>query len=235
MKEATIGARALKPRLAVVPNGVDCEHFRSTPELRLAERRRQGFSPEHFVLGTVANVRPVKNYPFLLRTMRRIAEAYPHARLLCVGGGEQLEEMRELARRLGLADKVCFTGQAKDIRPYVAAMDAFALCSLKEGSPNALLQAMAMSVPTIASAVGEIPYLLEHGASGLLIDATDEDGFFAGVSRLVEDDTYRRTLAKAGRRRVEDKYSVGRMIDEYVGLFDELAAELRPQSTYGRV
>ena len=227
VKEAVLGARALKPRVTVVPNGVDCEHFRSTPELRLAERRRQGFSPDQFVLGTVANVRPVKNYPFLLRTMRRIAEAYPQLRLLCVGGGEQLEEMKGLVQRLGLADKVCFTGQAKDIRPYVAAMDAFALCSLKEGSPNALLQAMAMSVPTIASAVGEIPYLLEHGASGLLINPTDEDGFFAGVSRLVEDDTYRRTLAKAGRRRVEDKYSVGRMIDEYVGLFGELAAELR--------
>jgi glycosyltransferase involved in cell wall biosynthesis len=197
--------------------------------LRIAERRRQGFSPADFVLGTVSNVRPVKNYPFLLRTMQRIAAAYPHARLLCVGGGQQLAEMKGLAERLGLSGKVRFTGQANDIRPYVAAMDAFALCSLKEGCPNALLQAMAMSVPTIGSAVGEIPYLLEHGAAGLLIDPTDEDGFFAGVSRLLEDDTYRRTLAQAGRRRVEDKYSVGRMIDQYVGLFDELAAELRPQ------
>jgi glycosyltransferase involved in cell wall biosynthesis len=229
VKEAIIGSRAVAPRVTIIPNGVDCEHFRSTPELRIAERRRQGFSPADFVLGTVSNIRPVKNYPFLLRTMQRIAAAYPHARLLCVGGGQQLAEMKGLAERLGLSGKVRFTGQANDIRPYVAAMDAFALCSLKEGCPNALLQAMAMSVPTIGSAVGEIPYLLEHGAAGLLIDPTDEDGFFAGVSRLLEDDTYRRTLAQAGRRRVEDKYSVGRMIDQYVGLFDELAAELRPQ------
>jgi len=231
VKEAIIGSRAVAPRVTIVPNGVDCEHFRATPELRSAERRRLAFSPEDFVLGTVANVRPIKNYPFLLRTMRRIAAAYPHARLLCVGGGPQLEEMKDLAERLGLSGKVRFTGQVNDIRPYLAAMDAFALCSLKEGCPNAVLQAMAMSVPTVGSAVGEIPYLLEHGAAGLLIDPTDEDRFFAGVSRLVEDDMYRRTLAQAGRRQVEDKYSVARMIDKYVGLFDELAAEMRPQIT----
>src|SRR2546428_6163886 len=230
VKEAVIGARAVAPRVTIIPNGVDCEHFRSTPELRIAERRRQGFSPEDFVLGTVANVRAVKNYPFLLRTMRRIAATYPHARLLCVGGGPQLEEMKSLAERLGLGGKVRFAGQTNDIRPYVAAMDAFAICSLKEACPNTLLQAMSMSVATIGSAVGEIPHLLEHGAAGLLIDPTDEDGFFAAVSRLVEDDTYRRTLAPAGRRQVGDKKSVGRMIDQYGELFHELAAELRPQT-----
>jgi glycosyltransferase involved in cell wall biosynthesis len=108
-------------------------------------------------------------------------------------------------------------------------MDAFALCSLKEGCPNTVLQAMAMSVPTIGSAVGEVPELLGHGAAGSLIDPNDEAGFFAAVSRLIEDETYRRRLAQAGRRRVEDKYSIGRMIDQYVGLFEGLAAELRPQ------
>jgi glycosyltransferase involved in cell wall biosynthesis len=229
VRDAVIGSRAVAPRVIIIPGGVDCEHFRSSPELRIAERRRQGFSREDFVLGTVANVRPVKNYPFLLRTMQRIALAYPHARLLCVGGGQQLDEMRRLAERMGLDTKVRFTGPKDDIRPYIAAMDAFALCSLSEGCPNALLQAMAMSVPAIASAVGEIPYLLEHGAAGLLFDPTDEDGFFASVSRLVEDETYRRTLGQAGRQRVEDKYALDRMVDQYVRLFDELVGELHPQ------
>ena len=227
VKEAVIGSHRMVPRVIVVPNGVDCHHFRTTPELRIAERRRLDFSPEDFVLGTVANVRPIKNYPFLLRTMRRIADAYPQARLLCVGGGPQLEEMKALADRLGLTGKVRFTGQVDDIRPCVAAMDAFALCSFKEGCPNVVLQAMAMSVPTIGSAVGEIPYLLDHGAAGLLIDPKDEDRLFAAVSRLIEDDRYRRGLAQSGRRQAESKYSLGRMIDQYARLFDELAAGLQ--------
>lgn len=226
LNEEVIGPRPLAPRVTVIPNGVDCEHFRSTPAERLAERQRQGYGPEHFVLGTVGNVRPVKNYPFLLRAMRRIHRAYPHTRLLCVGGG-QVEEMRGLAEQLGLGGAVRFTGLAADVRPHLATMDAFALCSLKEGSPNAVLQAMAMSIPTIASAVGEIPYLLDHGAAGLLIDPTEEDALVASVSRLVDDAAYRRAVGDAGRRRAEETYSIDRMIHAYVKLFDDLAAEVR--------
>jgi len=142
--------------------------------------------------------------------------------------------MQRMAESLGLGDVVRFTGLAADVRPYLAAMDAFALCSLKEGSPNAVLQAMAMSLPTIASSVGEIPYLLDHGAAGVLIDPTDEDGLVAGVSRFLEDAAYRRAVAEAGRRRAEGTYSIERMISAYHGLFDELAAEARSERTRAR-
>jgi glycosyltransferase involved in cell wall biosynthesis len=233
LKDVIIGTRAVAPRVTVIPNGVDCEHFRSTPALRLAERERQGYGPEHFVLGTVGNIRPVKNYPFLLRAMQRIHAAHPHTRLLCVGGG-QVGDMQRLARSLGLGEVVRFTGLAADVRPHLAAMDAFALCSLKEGSPNAVLQAMAMSLPTIASSVGEIPYLLDHGAAGLLIDPTDEDALVAGVSRFLDDAAYRRSIAEAGRHRAESTYSIERMIDTYHGLFDELAVEARAERARGR-
>ncbi|MGH7949843.1 MAG: glycosyltransferase, partial [Candidatus Binataceae bacterium] len=66
VREQLIGSRRLKPRVVVVANGVDCEYFRPMPDVRLTERTRLGFAREHFVLGTVANVRPVKNYPLLL-------------------------------------------------------------------------------------------------------------------------------------------------------------------------
>jgi glycosyltransferase involved in cell wall biosynthesis len=223
VKDEVIGGRPLRPRLSVIPNGVDCERYRSRPDLRRAERERQGFAPDHFVLGTVANVRPVKNYPFLLAAMPRLAAKYPQVRLVCVGGGAQLEEMKALAERLHLGDGVVFTGSVADVRPYVATLDAFALCSLKEGCPNAVLQAMAMSVPVIASAVGEIPFMVEHGESGLLFAPRDEDAFLAAISRLVEDAGYRGRLAQAGRRRTEGAYSAARMIDEYAALFHELA------------
>ena len=79
--------------------------------------------------------------------MARLARARPNARLLCVGGGSQLEEMKRLADSLGLGGRVVFTGLARDIRPFVAAMDVFALCSQQEGNPNVVLQAMAITVP----------------------------------------------------------------------------------------
>lgn len=229
VKEGLIGTRKMKARVVVVPNGVDCEYFRPLPELRAAERARLGFSREHCVLGTVANVRPVKNYPLLLHTMRRVAENYPHVRLVCVGGGPQLAEMQGLTQQLGLRDKVLFTGQVTDIRPSVATFDAFALCSFKEGCPNALMQAMAMAVASMSSNVGEVPHLTDRGTCGLLFEPTDGEGFFAAISRLVTDDGLRARLAAAGRERMATHYSHTKMIDSYVALFEDAAASLQPR------
>lgn len=227
VREGLIGSRRLKAPVVVVPNGVDCDHFRPLPEVRRTERARLGFTPEHFVLGTVANIRPVKNYPLLLHTTRRVAENYPHVRLVCVGGGPQLEEMRELTHQLGLRDKVVFSGQVTDIRPWVATFDAFALCSFKEGCPNALMQAMAMNIASMSSNVGEVPHLTDRGTCALLFEPTDGETFFAAARRLVGDPEYRTRLAASGRRRMEEHYANEKMIDAYVALFDSAAQELQ--------
>jgi glycosyltransferase involved in cell wall biosynthesis len=230
VRDTLIGSKRLKPRVVVVPNGVDAEHFRPMPDVRAAERRRLGFTNEHFVFGTVANVRPVKNYPLLLNTIRRVAERHPNVRLVCVGGGPQLEEMTALAGQLGLADKVVWTGQTTDIRPSVSTFDAFALTSFKEGCPNALMQAMAMGVPSMSSAVGEVPHLTESGQCGLLFDPHNEETCLVAALKLVEDASLRAKLGAAGRQRMLDHYSPTTMIDNYVTLFEDTAAELpRPR------
>lgn len=225
VRDTLIGSKKIKPRVVVVPNGVDGEHFRPMPDVHRAQRQRLGLGDDHFVFGTVANVRPVKNYPLLLNTIRRVAEEHPHVRLLCVGGGPQLEEMKALASRLGVGDKVIWTGQTTDIRPFVATFDAFALTSIKEGCPNALMQAMAMGVASMSSAVGEVPHLTESGQCGLLFDPNDEETCVAAALRLVQDASLRARLGAAGRQRMLNHYSPTKMIDNYVTLFEDTAAE----------
>jgi len=227
VKELLIGSRTLGPRVEVVPNGVDCEYFAPSHGVRLAERARLGFTADHFVLGTVANVRSVKNYPLLLHTTRRLVETYPHIRLVCVGGGPQLREMQELAHRLGLGDRVLFTGQVTDVRPWLVTFDAFALCSFHEGCPNALMQAMAMRVASISSNVGEVPHLTDGGRCGLLFTPTDGEAFRAAILRLMEDLAFRSQLASAGRLRMEEHYSHASMIASYVALFEASRAALQ--------
>jgi glycosyltransferase involved in cell wall biosynthesis len=218
-----IGSHPMKSPVSVIPNGVDCQHYRPMPQLRAAERARLGFADEHVVLGTVGNVRPVKNYPFLLRVMSRLAPTLPNARLLCVGGGSQLEEMKQLAETLGLGDRVVFTGVAKDIRPFVAAMDVFALCSRQEGNPNAVLQAMAMALPVVSVSVGEVPFVIEDGLCGALVTPGDEDAFLSAVSDLAFDPKRRRLIGDIARRRVSQHYSSSQMIESYVALMRALA------------
>lgn len=227
VKETVIGERSLRVPVSVVPNGVDTAHFCPSDQQRLYERQRLGFTPDDFVLGTVANVRPVKNYPLLIHTAQRLILKHPFVRLVCVGGGSQFDEMNALTDQLGLRDRTLFTGAVKDVRPFLSTFDAFALCSLKEGCPNSLMQAMAMAIPTVGSAVGEVPYLLDGGASGLLFEPGDTEGLLFALSRLVTDKSYRINLGQSGRRRMVDTYSGARMINEYVSIFQRLAAEPR--------
>ncbi|MGQ0539498.1 MAG: glycosyltransferase family 4 protein, partial [Gemmatimonadaceae bacterium] len=230
VKTGLIGSRRMRTEVLVIPNGVDCRHFAPDAELRRAEREKLGIAPNEFVLGTVANIRPVKNFPFLLRGMRRLADRYPEARLVCVGGGPQLEEMRALAHSLGVGDAVLFAGQTQDVRPWLATFDAFALCSFKEGCPNALMQAMAMEVASISSDVGEVSHLTDGGTCGLLFHPTDGDTFVRHAARLMEDELYRVRLAQAGRRRMEEHYDGAKMIDAYVTMFAALAGRTDTRS-----
>jgi glycosyltransferase involved in cell wall biosynthesis len=224
VREGVIGNRRLAAPVSVIPNGVDCDRFRPMPDARAAVRARLGLRDEHFVIGTVGNLRPVKNFPFLLEAMTGLQSLAPHARLLCVGGGPQLEEMKALTASLGLADRVVFTGLARDVRPFMAAMDAFALCSRQEGNPNVILQAMAMALPVVSVKVGEVPALVEPGVTGTLVESGDAGGFLQALSQLAAGPALCRELGEAGRRRVTSLYSSSQMIDRYATLMQHVAA-----------
>lgn len=223
VKAHVIGARTLAQPVSVIPNGVDADHFRPMPRLRASERARLGLADEHFVVGTIGNIRPVKNIPFLLQAMTRVAAVAPRVRLVCVGGGPQLEEIKQLARSLGLAERVVFTGVVRDVRPMLAAMDAFALCSRQEGNPNVVLQAMAMALPVVSVSVGEVPFVVDDGRSGMLVAPGDEDAFVAAVASLARDPQRCRTLGDAARRRVTERFSASTMIASYAALMTAAA------------
>lgn len=221
VRDTLIGSRRMKARVEVVPNGVDLEYFRPVPAQRRSERSRLGFSDSDFVFGAVSNVRPVKNYELLLRTMQRLMKQYPHVRLVCVGGGPQLSEMQALAHTLGIGDRVTWTGQVTDIRPYVATFDAYVLTSLKEGCPNSLMQAMAMGVASATARVGEVDYLTDRGRCALVFDVQQPDECFAACAQLVSDDALRARLAAAGHERMRDAFAHARMLNDYITLFRE--------------
>ena len=156
--------------------------------------------------------------------MTRLAAATPHARLLGVGGGPQLDEMKTLAQSLGLRDRAVFTGLVKDVRPMLAAMDAFVLCSHHEGNPNVVLQAMATALPVVSVTVGEVPFVIENGRSGLLVAPGDEDAFVDAISRLASDPGRCRAIGDAARRRTIERFSASQMIASYAALMKALAA-----------
>jgi glycosyltransferase involved in cell wall biosynthesis len=231
VRDGVIGTRVLAAPVSVIPNGVDCDRFRPDAGLRAAERSRLGFTDQHFVVGTVGNARPVKNYPFLLRAMRTLVTTWPDARLLVVGGGPQLEETKSLAQSLGLSAHVRFTGQVKDVWPLFTAMDAFGLTSSHEGNPNVVLQAMAAAVPVVSVTVGEVPAIVEQGRSGLLVAQGDLAGFAGSLAQLAGDPSRRAALGTEGRRRVQASHSSSQMIASYAALMRQAAGGPLPTSS----
>ena len=161
---------------------------------------------------------PVKNIPLLLSAFARVVAVTPRARLLCVGGGPELADMQALSSSLHVADRVVFTGQVKDVRPLLAATDAFALSSRHEGNPNVVLQAMAMTLPVVSTSVGEVPFVIEQDRSGLLVASDDERALADALGALASNPKRCRTLGDAARRRVIAHFSHAQMIARYAEL-----------------
>jgi glycosyltransferase involved in cell wall biosynthesis len=135
--------------------------------------------------------------------------------------------MRALAASLGLSDRVVFTGVVKDVRPCLAAADIFTLCSRQEGNPNVVLQAMASALPVVSVRVGEVPYVIEHRQSGILVDPNDEDAFVGAVNQLASDPKLRRAIGDAARRRVSQHFSASQMIASYAALMRSVSTSCK--------
>jgi glycosyltransferase involved in cell wall biosynthesis len=145
-------------RVAVVPNGIDSEAMRPDGEGGVAFRRRWGLPPDAFVIGCVARLDPMKDHVNLLAAAARFVETNPDARLVCAGDGAAgyREELRRQAGRLGLADRVTWTGELRDVRAAYNAFDIATLASaFGEGFPNTIGEAMACGIPVAATDVGD--------------------------------------------------------------------------------
>ena len=173
-----------RERLCYIPPGIDLDHF-STPS-RAQAREALGIPPGELMLLSVANLKPVKNLPVLLRASADLKKSGVQHRLWLVGEGPERPLLEALARELGVSDCVVFVGLSADPRVYYAAADLCLLASRWEGSPTALLEASAYGVPSITTAVGDTPYIIRDGIGGRVL----RPGTAGQFTRAIEE--YRR-------------------------------------------
>ena len=169
-------------------------------------RRELGIGPGTLLIGTVGRLSPVKGHGQFLRAAKLILER-EDARFLIVGDGPLRGELAISARQLGIDHACAFVGSRSDVYDLVAAMDIFVLPSLDEGIPMALLEAMALRVPVVATAVGGVPEVVAHRETGLLVESRDEPGLAAACLELARDPNGARKLAARARRTVEEAFS----------------------------
>lgn len=200
-------------RVTVVHNGLDMTRF--DPDVDPTPfRQRYGIPLEAPLIGVVGRLRPWKGQHRFLRSMAEVAATHPEARFALIGGtpltgsDDYPKELGRLAQALGLADRVTFTGQLEDVRPALAALDAFVHAGDPEPFGLAILEAMAMAKPVVAFAHGGLPEIIEHGHTGLLVPPGDADELSDAVLVLLNDRRQRIAFGAAGRKRALERFSI---------------------------
>ena len=192
--------------MVAIHNGVELGRIRPTRD-RNEVRRELGIDPATPLIGAVGRLSPVKGHAHFIRAARLIVEKEPAAKFLIVGDGPLRSELEICAKRLGIGDACLFVGARHDVYDLVAAMDVFVLPSVDEGIPMALLEAMALETPVVATAVGGVPEVVEHRATGLLVRSGDEPGLADASLELIREPRLARTLGARARGVVETAFS----------------------------
>ena len=209
--------------IRVIPNFLDCQHHRRLSDDGFGARYRSGDDGTKLVVH-VSNFRPVKRADAVVRIFQRIRERIP-ARLLLVGDGPDLPLARRVARELGVSADVEALGEQEQVVPILSVADLFLLPSSEESFGVAALEAMACGVPVVASRVGGLPEVVEHGVSGFLHDEDDLDAMAESGVRLLSDPDLRQRMAAAALGRVHTRFCAEEVVPQYEALYRELCSK----------
>lgn len=195
-------------KIAIVPNGLEISMF---PEAGVRSTYRRVI--------VVANLRRVKGLDVLIDAAAEVLRRYPDARVQIVGRGPELNALTARAATAGISDRFTFLGARDDVPALLAESDIFVLPSRSESLPNSVLEAMAAGLPIVASAVGGIPELIEHGRTGVLVPPEDPQALAEELSRVMADARFAAGLGAAARAQAQARYSFERMAADFEALY----------------
>jgi glycosyltransferase involved in cell wall biosynthesis len=181
-----------------------------------------GISPGAPLVLAIGRLIEQKDHATLLRSFARVHAAMPDARLAILGWGTLEASTKDLARQLGLHDAVLIPGRVEP-SAWLARADIFAHTSLWEGFGIVLLEAMLSGLPVVATRVSAIPEIVADGMTGALVAPGDDEAVAAALIELLGDPERRRVLGEAGRERVRNDFSVARMTDRTIAVYEGVA------------
>jgi glycosyltransferase involved in cell wall biosynthesis len=208
-------------KIVVIDNGINLQRFANLPKNNDL-RKSFGLNGNNTIIGTVGSLTEEKGHVYFIEAARQVIDKNPECRFLIVGDGIQRQFLEKKTADLGLTDKVIFTGSRKDVPEILPTLDAFVLPSLKEGLPMALLEAMASKVPVIATSVGAIPKVIEHGINGMLIPPKNSDVIAEAINTMLSDGNSAKEMAQRGFEKVRDHFSADIMARKYLAIYKEL-------------
>ena len=224
LKSDTIASLGVRRDIRVIPNFLDCAEYRRRFDPNLRARLCPPGQIDALLVH-VSNFRPVKRVDRVIDTFRLVRQQ-ARARLLLIGDGPVREDIEQRVAELGLEDEVMFVGEQHDLVPWLSVADLFLLPSAQESFGLAALEAMACEVPVIASNVGGLPEIIEHGVTGLTYPPDAVEQMAQGALALLDDRGRRAQLAYAAAEMVRTKYCVERVVPMYEEAYRDVVTGL---------
>lgn len=208
------GLRASK--LALIHNGIQWEPFAAAARARGADVRADEAS---LVVGFAGRLSHEKGIDLLIEVIRDVLAEWPNTQFLIAGEGPERSAAEQAIAKGNLGGNVTLLGRCEDMPAFFASVDVLLSPSRSEGLPMALLEAMASRVPVVATAVGDVPNIVQNEQTGLLVPALDVPAMQKAVVRLLSDGSLRERLGEAGQRLVQEDFSARRMAEKYAELY----------------
>jgi glycosyltransferase involved in cell wall biosynthesis len=209
-------------RVTTILNGIDHRQFQRDPAQVAPARAALGIEPHHVAIGAVGRLEPQKRFDLLLEAFAVLHIERPELRLIIAGDGSQQEALDEQRRALGLTGSVILTGHVNDVIPVHHALDLFVQSSDYEGTPNAVLEAMAMETPIVATEAGGTAELVRDGVDGRIIPAGKVDRLIWGMQAALADRDATRHMAGNARKRVEGELAFEARCRRLEGIYEEV-------------
>jgi glycosyltransferase involved in cell wall biosynthesis len=223
IRNTLIHAGAKPDAVTVVLNAIDPVAFRRDCQRELGARAQFGFTQEQIVFGAVGRLEPQKDFARLITAFATVVQRVPHARLAIAGDGSLRADLQAQIHRSNLAERCRLLGHVADIPLLHHAFDVFVQSSIYEGTPNAVLEAMALETPIVATDAGGTAELARDGVEGLIVPYSDTNALSAALLRVIDDPTAMRERANAARRRVETELSFDTRVRRVETIYDALA------------
>ncbi len=222
IKEVMVNDGIPDQRIFVVHSGIDPQRFmQATGDHLLSEF---DIKENQKVVINVAHLAGHKGQNYLVRAIPRVLAKLPDTRFFIVGKGELMDELKETASELGLKRELIFTGFRNDVADFYKIADLCVMSSVQEGLGTAVLDALALARPVVATRAGGLPEIIEDGKTGRLVAPADPRALAEGIIELLTDSDLAKAMAGAGPARVQQFFSIDTMVDKNIEVYKKILA-----------
>jgi glycosyltransferase involved in cell wall biosynthesis len=225
-------------RICTIYNAINTADYGNAHD-GIALKRRLGIHPESPVVGMVANIRDVKGYPYFLQAASIIHRYNQNAQFLMIGydipkSSFTIAGLKRHGEEIGISQNLHFLGGREDVSDLISIFDVAVLASLSEGFSNVILEYMASARPVVATEVGGNPEIVVHGETGLLVPPGDSKALASAILSVLEDKEVALRFGMAGRKRVEERFSLNIMLRNYENHFEQVINARKNAFPFGR-